>query len=125
LLLDSSWHRNEDMSGGAAGSRGPIDSIVDAAYVNAFLAENMLSAEDLGAVLYSISPEYTFRWFEGQQRRHIHAMEQDCLFAMMKRLSQCDECGKVVVDRTMLTCSACRGCSFPPPSLLSTLMEPV
>jgi len=28
---------------------------------------------------------------------------------MMKRLSQCDECGKVVVDHPMLTCSACRG----------------
>jgi len=107
------------MSGGAAssasrpqhggGSRGPTDSIVDAAYVNAFLAENMLSAEELGAVLYQVSPEYTCRWFAEQQRRHIHAIEQDGLFAMMKRLSQCDECGKVVVDRPMLTCSACRG----------------
>ena len=109
---------NEGMSDGAstssplhAGSRGrgPPDSIADAAYVNAFLAENVLDAEELGAILYQISPEYTFGWFEGQQRRHIHAVEQDGLFAMMKRLSQCDECGKVVVDRTMLTCSACRG----------------
>ena len=88
---------------------GRADSIADAAYVNGLLADNMLNAKQLGAVIYQLSPEYTLQWFEGQQRRHIHAIEQDCLFGMMKRLSQCDECGKIVVDRPMLTCSACRG----------------
>jgi len=62
------------MSGGAstsrplhAGSRGRglPDRIADAAHVNAFLAENMLDAEERGAILYQISiAEYTFRWFE-------------------------------------------------------------
>jgi len=103
------------MSGGASASassprhagsrgRGPADSVADAAYVDAFLAENMLNAEELGAVLFQISPDYKCRWFEGQQRRHIYAIEQDCLFAMMKRMSQCDECDKIQVDHRMLTC---------------------
>jgi len=93
--------------------RGLPDSIADAAYVNAFLAENMLDADELGSLLLHLSlDEHTCAWFEERYKRHIHATEQDCLFAMMKRLSQCDECGNIVVDDTMLTCGACRGAHF-------------
>ena len=97
----------------AFGSRGPPDSIADAAYVNAFLAKHMLDADELGSLLLRSFPdELTCAWFEERCKRHIHATEQDCLFAMMKRLSQCDECGKIQVDDPMLTCGACRGVHF-------------
>lgn len=111
---------NEGMSGGASASgsspldagsrsRGPADSVADAAYVDAFLAENMLNTEELGDILLLISPDYTSRWLEGQQRRHIYAIEQDRLFATMKSMSQCDHCGEIQMHNRMLTCGACRG----------------
>jgi len=111
------------MSGGASASgssprdagsrsRGSADSVADAAYVHAFLAENMLNAEELGDVLSFISPDYTSRWFEGQQRRHIYAIEQDRLFAKTKTMSQCDECGKIQMDNPMLSCGNCHGYNY-------------
>ena len=112
-MTSSDQTHKQGMATASGVGPGPPNSIADAAYVSTFLAGNMLDADELGSLLLRLSPdEHTCAWFEERRKRHICATEQDALFAMMKRMSQCDSCGEIAVDKPMLTCGACRGIHY-------------
>jgi len=77
-----------------------------------FLEENLLSVDDLAAMLYkNSSGAFTESHFDKQKTGALTMQWTDSLmFDLLGKTSQCDYCGKVAVGKEgkMLSCGGCR-----------------